>query len=394
MPDRASGAVGCGSDGRSPQDLPRHGSRSGKDLPDAAGWPRRGRGGTRRRRRLPRDPRPGGDGGAARGPGGGPAAHSPAPGDRAGGDGSARDPGAGPRAVPDRRARAHQRPRRRASEALRGRRRGACQRQRRLLDRERAAPGEPQRPGDGADRRPGPRDSPRRGAGRSRRGRPHRPHSGGSARAAARGQGLPRPQGRRSLGRILQGREPAGAARGGAAPGGGGGRGKAPGQGHPRRPRGAAVRLRAGADRRTAARPCRPAPFRGARRAESLALLAEARRRARHPRRARPRGPGVGAEPRAPGKPATACVRARGGADRRRGRRRRRGCGAGRRAARDHLRADGAARARGAASVASASRWLCACCGPCRRSTYESSPTGQVATSPPARSEGRSGRRG
>ena len=58
-------------------------------------------------------------------------------------------------AVLDRRARAHQRARRRAREALRGHRGRARGRHRRLLDRQRSAPGEPQRPGRGADRNPG-----------------------------------------------------------------------------------------------------------------------------------------------------------------------------------------------------------------------------------------------
>ena len=74
-------------------------------------------------------------------------------------------------ARPDRRARAHQRPGLRAREALRGRRGRPRDRDRRLLDRQRAAPREPQRQRRRADRDPGQGGRPRRHARRRGRGR-------------------------------------------------------------------------------------------------------------------------------------------------------------------------------------------------------------------------------
>ena len=65
-------------------------------------------------------------------------------------------------------------------------------RDRRLLDRQRPAPGVAQRPGRRADRGAGAGDDPRLGARRGRRGGADRPHPGGADRPPARGQGLPR----------------------------------------------------------------------------------------------------------------------------------------------------------------------------------------------------------
>ena len=102
--------------------------------------------------------------------------------------------GAGARAR--RRARAHERARLAQREALRGHRRGARGRDRRDLDRQRAAPREPQRRRVRADGRPGARDVPRPDPRRRRRGDPRRPLAGGAAAAAARRQGLPARPGR------------------------------------------------------------------------------------------------------------------------------------------------------------------------------------------------------
>ena len=92
----------------------------------------------------------------------------------------------------DRRARPHQPAGAGAREALRGHRRRARGGDRRLLDRQRPAPGVAQRPRRRADRRHGARDGARLGAGDGRRGRPHRPHPRGADRAPARRQDLPR----------------------------------------------------------------------------------------------------------------------------------------------------------------------------------------------------------
>ena len=108
----------------------------------------------------------------------------------AGGDGPAGGPGPRPRAVPHRRAGPHQRPRDRASQALRGRPGRPGHRHRRVLQRQRPASGEPQRPGRRAHRHAGPRDRARRGPGRRRRRRAHRHHPGLTDRAPARRQGL------------------------------------------------------------------------------------------------------------------------------------------------------------------------------------------------------------
>ena len=64
----------------------------------------------------------------------------------------------------------------RARQALRGHRGRPRRRDRRLLDRQRPAPREPQRPGRRADRRSRPRDVPGHGARRRRRGGADRPH--------------------------------------------------------------------------------------------------------------------------------------------------------------------------------------------------------------------------
>ena len=157
------------------------------------------------------------------------------------------------RALPDRRDRPHERARPGAREALRGRRRRRRRRHRCLLDRQRAAPGEPQRPGRRADRRARPGDAAGLRARCRRRSRPDRPHARGAARAPARRQDLPgRAANRGRAPELLQDREPLGPARGRAAPGGRGGRVQAPrprDDRHARRPadrhRGAAGRRRA-----------------------------------------------------------------------------------------------------------------------------------------------------
>ena len=102
--------------------------------------------GSRRGHRLPRAPRPPGDqgsGGRARTVA---ATARSLPRSAARGDGPARDLPARTRAVPDRRACAHQRAGTGAPQALRGHRGRARGGHRRVLHRERAAPGEPQRP--------------------------------------------------------------------------------------------------------------------------------------------------------------------------------------------------------------------------------------------------------
>ena len=74
-------------------------------------------------------------------------------------------------------------PGRRARQALRGHRGRARRRHRRVLHRQRPAPGEPQRPGRRADRRARARDVPRPGARRRRRGRAGGPHARGADRS-------------------------------------------------------------------------------------------------------------------------------------------------------------------------------------------------------------------
>ena len=127
---------------------------------------RAGRPGGRARRgdRRARDARPRRDGRA----GGGPRAAA-APGGRVQGhadrrDGPARDLPPRSRAVPDRRAGPHERAGARARQALPGHRRRARRRHRRVLHRQRPAPGEPERPGRGAHRRARAGDVPRPGA--------------------------------------------------------------------------------------------------------------------------------------------------------------------------------------------------------------------------------------
>ena len=86
-------------------------------------------------------------------------------------DGPPGDPRTRAAAVPDRRARAHQRAGRRARQALRGRRGRARGGHRRLLDAQRPAPGVAQRPARRAQRRARARDAARPGAAARRRGR-------------------------------------------------------------------------------------------------------------------------------------------------------------------------------------------------------------------------------
>ena len=132
------------------------------------------------------------------------------------------------RALPDRRARAHERPGHRARQALRGRRGGPRRRDRRALDAQRPAPRVAQRPHHRAERHPRARDDPRRDPRARRRGRADRPHARGAARAPARRQDLPRRADRRGAQQLLPDREPRRAARGRAAPGRRGGRRQAP----------------------------------------------------------------------------------------------------------------------------------------------------------------------
>ena len=156
-----------GPRGRPPQDLPRDGRRRRQDLPHAPGGSRRSRRGARRGLGLLETARPRGDRGAGRGPRGRPAAPDRVPRHDARGDGPPGHPGARARARASIDELAHTNaPGRRAREALRGRRRHARRRHRRLLDGQRAAPREPQRPGGRAHRRPRARDRSRRRAGR------------------------------------------------------------------------------------------------------------------------------------------------------------------------------------------------------------------------------------
>ena len=127
---------------------------------------------------------------------------------------------------------------------------------RRLLDGQRPAPRVAQRPGHRADRDAGAGDDPRRRARRSRRGRIDRPHPGGTDRAPAGRQDLPRREHRGGAEQLLHRRKPALAARGGAAPGRSGGRGQAPGRRGAAGNTGGASRLRGTeGDRRAPAGP-------------------------------------------------------------------------------------------------------------------------------------------
>ena len=107
------------------------------------------------------------------------------------------------RAGAGRRAGPHQRAGRANTQALRGHRRGARRRDRRDLDGQHPAPGEPQRPGLRADRGAGARDLPRPGAGRRRRGRADRPHPRGAAGAHPGRQGVPAGSGRHGTVELL-----------------------------------------------------------------------------------------------------------------------------------------------------------------------------------------------
>ena len=156
-------------------------------------------------------------------------------------------------------------------------------RDRRLLDRQRPAPGVAQRPGHRADRDPGARDDPRRGAGRGRRGRAGRPHPGGADRAPARGQGLPRRErSRRRSTTSSPSRTCWRCARSRCARWRAEVEGEAAGRrGAARHARGADRRRGAAGGRRAAARAGAPAALLAAARAARLALGAAARRRAR-----------------------------------------------------------------------------------------------------------------
>ena len=149
-----------GRDRGSLQGLPRHGRRRRQDLPDA------------RRRAGPR-PRTGGTSWSATSSrtaaarpveqAGGPRVRARAAGSSTATRCSRRWTcpaiiGRAPGARADRRARPHERPGPRAREALRGRRGRARRGHRRLLDRQRPAPREPQRQRLRADRRPGAGD--------------------------------------------------------------------------------------------------------------------------------------------------------------------------------------------------------------------------------------------
>ncbi len=86
------------------------------------------------------------------------------------------------------------------------------------LDRQRAAPGEPQRPDHPAHGHARARDDPRRSARRRRRGRADRPHARGADRAPARRQGVSARARAGGAQQLLQDREPLGVARDRAAP--------------------------------------------------------------------------------------------------------------------------------------------------------------------------------
>ena len=187
------------------------------------------------------------------------------------------------RAVPDRRARPHQRARRSST------------RKRYediedvldagidvLLDRQRPAPRVAQRPGRRADRRPRARDVPGRGARRAPTRSCCRPHARGADRAPAGGQGLPARADRGGAQQLLPDREPRGAARGRAAPGRRGGRGQARCVSEPSRSaraRSSSLERRAAGGRRAAARAGRrPTPSSQRARAPRVALGAAPRR--------------------------------------------------------------------------------------------------------------------
>ena len=109
-------------------------------------------------------------------------------------------------------------------EALLRRRGPAPGRDRRDLDGQRPAPGEPQRPRLRADRGAGARDDPRRRAARRRRGRARGPHPRGAPGAPSRGQGLPGRAGRDGPAQLLHHRQPRDPARGRPPGGRGSGR--------------------------------------------------------------------------------------------------------------------------------------------------------------------------
>ena len=188
-----------------------------------------------------------------------------------------------PGAVPDRRARAHQRARASSTPSATRTSRtcstpaSTCSRRvnvqhlESLNDQRRRA-----------QRRARARDDPRRGARPRRRGRAHRSHARGAARAAARRQGLPARAHRRRAQQLLPDREPRRAARGRAAPGRRGGRGQAPGhRASSARARTRSPPTRAAGGRRAAARARRALPGRAAARAPRVALGPAPRRRAR-----------------------------------------------------------------------------------------------------------------
>ena len=130
-------------------------------------------------------------------------------------------------------------------QALLRRRGPAPRRDRRDLDGERPAPGEPQRPRLRAHRGAGARDDPRRRPARCRRGRAGGPHPRGAPGAPSRGQGLSRRSGRRGAAQLLHRRQPGHPARGRPAGGRGSGR-----RAHAPRPPRPERRRRAGSHRR------------------------------------------------------------------------------------------------------------------------------------------------
>ena len=172
----------------------------------------------RRRRRRRRDPRPQGDRGAARGPGGHPAQAHRLQGPCARGDGPRRHPRAPAADRAGRRARPHQRAGQPPPQALSRRRGAARQRHRRLHHRQHPARREPQRRRRADHPRPRARDRARLDLRPRRR---HRARSTSRRRpdpAAEGRQGL-RPQaGRAGARAFLLARQPDGAARARAAP--------------------------------------------------------------------------------------------------------------------------------------------------------------------------------
>ena len=120
------------------------------------------------------------------------------------------------------RARAHERDRGAAAQALRGRRAPPLARHRGVVHRQRAASREPARPRPRADGRRRARDVPGRAAARRRRDPPHRSQPARAARAHRAGAGVPGRPHRAGADRLLHLREPRDPARDRAARDGGG----------------------------------------------------------------------------------------------------------------------------------------------------------------------------